>query len=389
MKETHDYLVPDYYEHFQCKMGACRSACCVGWPISVSMQDYFHLLGVDCSPELRRRLDCAMHMTDHPTQECYAQITPRYDGNCPLRQPDGRCAVHAELGEEALALICRLYPRGPHGEGDYECSCANSCEAVLEMLLHHDAPLTFHKIPLTFDLPDYAGRTVFFETVGREQEIRLFFIRILQNRALPMPQRIISLGLSLKAVEEALDAVDAEAIDRLLKGEPIHVPPLDSEVDRAQLDFGLRAAEQMLQILDERSQSIRDYGEACLAYFGSDEQTLSRYLDARSHFEARFPRWEIWFEHMLVNHMFFERFPFQDRPESLYDEFIAICAVYTVLRFLAIGWMADKEDESSLVDVAAAAFRLIDHTFFDRTASHILKGLGCSRPEQLHALIRL
>lgn len=66
---------------------------------------------------------------------------------------------------------------------------------------------------------------------------------------------------------------------------------------------------------------------------------------------------------MLVNHMFFARFPFQDRPISLSDEFIALCAVYSLLRFLGIGYMRDKTDESAFVDVASAVFRLVDHTY--------------------------
>ena len=389
MKETHDYLVPDYYDRFQCKMGACRSACCEGWPISLSMQDYFRLLGVDCSAGLRSRLDCAMHLKEHPTQEAYAQINPRYDGNCPLRLEDGRCAVHAELGDDALSCICRLYPRGPRAEGDYECSCANSCEAVLELLFSRDEPLSFKTLTLTFDLPQPAGRTVFFETVGREQEIRLYFIRKIQDRSLPMPQRILALGFALRAIEEALNARDAAGIDRLLKGKAVEAVFPAVGVDAKHLAFGLRAARGMLEILDERSQSIRRYGETALACFGDGAQALNRYLSAKEHFETLLPKWDIWFEHMLVNHMFFERFPFQDRPESLYDEFIAICAVYTVLRFLGVGTMTDKQDPSAFVDVAAAAFRLIDHTAFDRYASHILKDLGCSDPDQLYALIQL
>ena len=57
MKETMAYLVPDYYPAFACKMGACRSACCEGWPISFSLTDYFKLLSVECSPELRRKIE--------------------------------------------------------------------------------------------------------------------------------------------------------------------------------------------------------------------------------------------------------------------------------------------------------------------------------------------
>ena len=36
---THEYLVPDYVPDFACKMGACRSACCEGWPISFTKDD--------------------------------------------------------------------------------------------------------------------------------------------------------------------------------------------------------------------------------------------------------------------------------------------------------------------------------------------------------------
>ena len=53
MQEDQQYLAPDYYPSFRCKQGKCRAACCEGWPISVTMNDYFTLLGVECSPELR------------------------------------------------------------------------------------------------------------------------------------------------------------------------------------------------------------------------------------------------------------------------------------------------------------------------------------------------
>lgn len=74
-----------------------------------------------------------------------------------------------------------------------------------------------------------------------------------------------------------------------------------------------------------------------MAYFGRDEGTFDRYLAARDDFEARFPDWPVWFEHLLINHMFFVQFPFQDRPESIGEEFVALCAVYALLRFLALG----------------------------------------------------
>ncbi len=389
MKETHEYLVPDYYSQFSCKMGACRATCCVGWPVSITMEDYFKLLSVECSPELRRRLDVCLHLAERPMPEEYAQITPRYDGDCQLRMEDGRCALHAELGEDALSYVCRLYPRGPRAEGDYECSCANSCEAVIELLFSRDAPIEFIKQKLTFDLPKSTGRTVFFETVGREQEIRLHFIRLMQRREYSLPRRLMLLAAALVDMEEALNAKDEARVAALLRGEgdiPVYAEKLP---DWARLKLGLEAAARMVELFDSGSDSIRGYGEAALKYFGNDDRSFGRYAIARAHFDALMPKWEIYFENMLVNHMFFARFPFQDRPVSLQDEFIALCAVYALLRFLGIGWLADKNSESDFVDVAAAAFRLIDHTAFDRYAAPAIKSQGCGEREKLQELISL
>ncbi|MEE0298443.1 MAG: flagellin lysine-N-methylase, partial [Christensenellales bacterium] len=200
MKETHEFLVPDYYEHFACKMGGCRTACCEGWPITFSLNDYYHLMGEECSAELRRKLDTGLHIKLSPTPEAYAEIAPRYDGSCPMRMEDGRCALHAEMGEHALSYICRLYPRGVRTENGYECSCANSCEAVLELLFSRDEPIAFVRRKLTFDIPKAGKPVVFFETLGREQEIRLWLIRHMQNQTLPIPLRMMAMGHALSAL---------------------------------------------------------------------------------------------------------------------------------------------------------------------------------------------
>lgn len=387
---THEYLVPDYMPDFACKMGACRSACCEGWPISFTMEDYFRLLGVPCSPELRRRLDGSMQLALHPTPEEYAQITPRYDGQCPMRMADGRCLLHAELGENALAAVCRLYPRGVRVEnGAYECSCANSCEAVLELLLAHEAPLTFVRCTLPIEPPPAPPRAFFFETADRPLDIRLFLIARMQDRRYPLPRRLLALGEALHALDDALTAHDGARVARLLAGEALPPAPAAPEPGAAQLAFGLHVAARMLTLMDSRSVSIRDYGAQALAFFGTGEGALARYEDAAARFAALIPIWETWFEHMLVNHMFFVQFPYQDRPVSLRDEFIALCAVYVLLRFLCVGWTAEHPAQSAAVDVAAAAFRLIDHTEFDRYAAPILKELGCDAPARLSGLLCL
>ena len=100
--DTRDFLVPDDYADFSCKCGQCRHTCCDGWAVTFSREDYFRLLSVPCSPELRRKLDGALHLADDPTPERYAELLPNWEGHCPLQRADGLCALQAGCGEEAI-----------------------------------------------------------------------------------------------------------------------------------------------------------------------------------------------------------------------------------------------------------------------------------------------
>lgn len=392
MEETHRFLVPNYYHNFSCKMGACRTACCEGWPVSISMKNYFYLLGIDCNKSLRDRLDRGLRVLDRPTVEEYARIEPRYDGDCTLRMPDGRCALQAELGESVLPDVCRLYPRGIRAAGDsYECSCSNSCEAVIELLFDREAPITFSFEELPIRLPPLPARSSFFEMLGVEQQIRAHLISVVEDRRMTLPQRLICLGQVLERMDQAFEKKDHAMLDDILGTRPCFAPTAstDEEVDTPHLQFGLQIARQMISILDDHSQSIRACGEAALAYFGDGEGAVERYETARAHFEELLPHWEVFYEHMLVNHMFFSQFPFQDRPESMRSEHIALCAVYAILRFLGIGCMAERQDKTILIDGMAAIFRLVDHTEFDRYASHLLRQADCTTKERLYELLSL
>lgn len=355
-----DYLVPDYYQAFRCKIGQCRTPCCDGWPVTFSMPDYFKLLSVECSPELKRRLDSALHLTEHPTEEEYGMLLPRYDGTCPMRLADGRCGLQIEAGEDALPAVCRQYPRSIRPGA---CCCSNSCEAVIE-LLDREPPIQFETISRE-ETVFPRKRVHFFETGGRETEIRLWLIAFLQDRSIPLGWRLAWLGAAVRHLDEALTAHDFNVLDDLLSGKTeILVPELpDSK------SIALSTVRQLLARLDDLSDSIRIYGRMALRHFDREgalsEEAIAQHLSQAS------PHWEAWFENMMVNHMYFSQFPFQDRPVSLKDETVALYAVYALLRFLTIG--AGDGTHERMTDIAAALFRLVDHTAFDRYAIPILK----------------
>lgn len=383
-----EYLIPEYLIDFKCKMGACRSSCCEGWQVTFSLEDYFRLSAEECSKELREKIDRGVKVFLHPSPSAYAYVQHDYTGNCPMRLADGRCAIHAEMGEKALAEVCKLYPRGIRTEPGYECSCSNSCEATLELLFSKEEPIKFIKKNLDIEHPLRSERLVKFQTLGKEQEIRAWLIKILQKRDCPLPFRLNSLGLALRDLKIVLDGKNTDDLDALIS-KPYEINKGNFTIDKRRLFYGLSTVKALLKLIDEKSDSVRSYGEEALKFFGDDELTFDRYVKAKEEFERKIPKWQIWFEHMLVNHVFFEQFPFQDRPEEPWEEFVAICSVYSILRFLGIGWMAGKDKISDFVDMSAAVFRLVDHTDFDRYAARTLRDLNCDTPQKIFDLIAL
>lgn len=334
----HTYFIPDYFLRFACKIGSCRSVCCVGWPVSISQENYFRLLGVDCSTDLRRRLDCAMRMADYPTSECYAHFEHRYDGECALHLPDGRCALHAELGEDVLADVCRLYPRGiRRSECGDECSAANSCEATLEQLWASDAPISFVETEIPLEPPSLPPCSADLPSRGD----RLALISLLQKEIGPAAA-IAEIGAALGC-----------------------------DVSRNAEDFAgaLDAAGALMTHLGERSDAIGELADRAKAYLQNGD-----YAPLKQAFLARFPGWDSFVCRVLVNHLFFLQFPVSRKAAQQQAEFRALCAVYGLMCIVAVGCTGDKGGEVELIDACAALFRLVEHSNFTATANRFFRG---------------
>ena len=346
------YIVPEYYKDFKCKSGECRHSCCEGWPIRISTKEYYHLLGIDCSDELRARLDCALKICIEPSSEGYKQITTDWRGICKLHREDGLCALQVELGENSLPEVCKLYPRSTKYLAEtYNCSCSNSCEEVVKLLLNFKETLLFEEKDLSNE-PKFVTNLspIMYECCKKS-------IAIIQDRSLSLPERFIILG-------------------NFLNGSDIYLTRPDN----------LSFAFQLVNVLDqyfESSVSICDYSKASQTYFdinGKDKLSekdlnsiLEKYMSASEHLESILPDWQVLFEQLIVNHMFYNSFPYTDNQEKMNDAFLSLTTMYSFLRFNLLGYMSDKTISENLVDYLAAMFRLIEHSNFKHIAFHLFK----------------
>lgn len=409
MSVRHNYTIPDYYSEFHCKTGDCRHPCCIGWDIEISMKEYFHLLGMECSPELRRKLDTAFHFLDKPSEEYYAMITPRWDGDCPLRRENGFCGLQCECGEEALPAVCRYYPRSPASEFSYHCCCANSCEAVLDLLFTKEEPITFHKQNLSFRMDDEMPHRTdamarMFPAVSRA------CIGIMQDRSKPLSRRLRHLGELIRVMDVPYGQKNAAGLRAIL---PFASVAGDAEKDTA--EAALTDAE-----LGEALKYVRDYLyalEVNVTQFGEDAATVRdklkmdtegdisnesvrRWHTLSARMEQLFPDNERILEQVLVNHMCYDNYPFTPEVRTMWECHLALCGLYALLKVLTVcvvagltdtadGCAASKQDFARYIDVTAALFRLAEHTSFTHNTAVVARRWHMTEPNRAYVLCKL
>lgn len=361
------YIVPEYYKSFQCKCCECRQSCCSGWSVSISKLEYYRLLGISCSKKLRIKLDCALKICPE-SNEGFAQISADWNGNCSLQREDGLCSLQTELGENSLPAVCRLYPRHViHRSDGSECSCSNSCEAVVDILVQLHKPMQFEATELSIE--------PIFETgqVSHTYDYRTESIVILQDRSLPLTQRLISLS-------------------NFLFGSEFYAQNTNP------LSISFRIFPMLLSHFED-SISISSYCITSQYYFHlnrplylSDENPdvlMEKYLEASASIEVLLPNWQVLLEQLIVNHMFYNNFSLTDNLETMQDDFISLFTMYSFLTLNLLGNLSVITTHEKLVDYLAAMFRVIEHSGFRSTAVKLYKNSGYSISNNMPELLLL
>ena len=407
MSFSHIYSVPAYYPNFRCKTGDCRHPCCTGWDIALSMQEYFRMISLDCSSDLRRRLDTAFHLPDTPSEDRYAIIARRWDGDCPLHLPNGLCGLQCECGENAIPSVCRYYPRSPKTKYAYQCQCSNSCEAVVELLFGYREPMTFVRQKLTFG---------FSESIHHEHDpiAKLFphmqraCLHVLQDRSHPLSQRLIHLGELTRVMDIPYRQGNIDGIRAVL---PFSATP--SKADNTAAVAPLQGKDLLLVLsfvrdlliwVEENNVSLQDHAKAAIDLLQMtinepiSDQTASLWRQYECQMASYFPENDRMLEQILVNHLCYDSFPLSGDHRHLWDSYLALVTTYLLLRTLSVCHLAinahAKTDEplaptQAYVDIVATLFRMVSHTNFAHNAAILARRFQYDKPEVAFMFCRL
>lgn len=347
-------------------MGNCRRSCCLGWHVTVSMEEYYRLIGLECSPELRRKLDGSVFMLDNPTKVRYAEFARNYLGDCPMHGDDGLCMLQCANGEDVLPSVCRYYPRSPRTLHATECALSVSCEGVCELLMTKKDKMTFVDTPLEFcyHLPQKVSG--FVTDVYRD--IRLSAIDVLQNRKLSFGKRLLALIEEAGILNEPLRTQNREKVSEILR--EINVSEKAStDEDDAPSTEALDEARYLIRKLTERY-PIDEYVS------GKEEFSAADYADMRDKLYKSYPTLDMMLEQIMVNHVFYMGFPFGE--ERL--DYAAICAalvsLFAVWKYALVVKLCEDGSEEHFADLTSEFFRMAENSNYDMCAAALLNESG-------------
>lgn len=174
------YTIPDYYKEFQCIADQCEDTCCAGWQIVIddkALAKYKKIHG---------KFGWRMLRSVNWREGTFCQDKEK---RCAFLNDRNLCDLYINQGEKSLCKTCRLYPRHiEEFEGLREITLSISCPEVARILMERETPVTF----LTYEKDgeeEYEDFDPFFFSIL--EDARAEMIRILQNRELPVEQRVV------------------------------------------------------------------------------------------------------------------------------------------------------------------------------------------------------
>jgi len=176
------WIAPERYLDFRCIAGACRHSCCIGWEIDIDPESLRRFQNVpgELGERLRQNIDIS------EDSACF-----RLQGEeerCPFLNRDGLCDLILALGEDALCQICTDHPRFRSFFSDRtEIGLGLCCEAAGRLMLGDERPMRL--IVLQDD-----GKGAALPPHEKELlDLRNHLFELIQNRSLPIMQRVESL----------------------------------------------------------------------------------------------------------------------------------------------------------------------------------------------------
>ncbi len=327
-------------KNFKCKCGNCRRVCCGGWLIPISEKEYFRLLGLKCSAGLRKRLDSAFLPSPSPDPDEYGFINDGKNGKCPLVDAEGYCSLQRECGEGAIPAVCRLYPRCVRMWKCPEVVCSGSCEKTVELIVGDGMRLEYIEREYNGYIPPRP------HDIEYKDEVREKCMLLMSNCAETVKERIADIGRACGSDTPNIVYADIE--------------------------FVLMLMNELVRVLGESNPSLVHSGVECLSFISENAEKSGEaafFKACENEYKKILPHYEEYYAGLLLNHIFYECFPFADSSATPQRAFTSFSVLYLMMHFSSVCHVVRANESGENVvnafcDSTAELFRCAEHSSF-------------------------
>jgi len=392
---------PTYFDRFRCIGADCEDTCCIGWGVPVDQETYTKYKALSDHRIAGKPVGGLVEINPAPSSTGdYARFRLE-DGKCPALH-ENLCAIQQSLGESYIPDLCSKYPRALNVLGGVvERSLHLSCPEAARLALTDPEAMVLQEREEE-RLPHRPGSLnwVANDPDNQLSRVRSLLIELIQERSLPLWQRIVSLGFGI----DRLAGVDVASGAIVLKA---HLRNVRQHSGAAFTDPKTDSAFQLETVLDLVVARIgTDYTSPrfldCYRDFmqglewtpeSSMEDLAARYDRAtRCYFQPFADRHPQLLENYLINYIFRTVFPYRSKlpdrrfaidsgRESLRHAFVLLAVHYAIVRTVLVGMAAFHRNNLSiqhtvkLVQSYSKAF--LHSTSFEAAAIEYLgKNLG-------------
>ena len=194
---------PEWMRKFACLAGDCPDVCCQQWNVDVDPAHAESLHHIE-DPEMQKLMDSILRSVrirrpgSRQAETIHRlQLLNQPDKRCPLLNERNECRLHKKYGPYILCDTCYFHPRTywQVDEQSYLSACL-SCPECARLALSHEEPTAFSVFESEIDpsaewletelIPDPDTR----ELLRSRDQLIHFLCAFLQDRALPLPERI-------------------------------------------------------------------------------------------------------------------------------------------------------------------------------------------------------
>ncbi|WP_102273802.1 flagellin lysine-N-methylase [Cytobacillus massiliigabonensis] len=373
---TRPILIPEYMKEFQCIGSACEDTCCAGWNVNIDKETFTSYRKVT-NPVLKDQLKKNVTRNrSNSSSDNYAKIKMDKGGACTFLDEDHLCKIQKELGQEFLSNTCAIYPRVLNKvDNTVEKSATLSCPEAARLALLNGKGIHFLEEEEPRDTPGFIdGKFSTDKDNVLFWDLRIFSIRIMQDRTTSIENRLIILGLFFQKIssiathdlKDRLPIIMDEYFSSISNGAFLasvgNIPSNISfqlSVCKSLINFRFSSrvtSKRYIECVKEMLEGLKFNESANL------EVVMSSYKDAyENHYMPFIEQHSYILENFLVNYIFKNLFPYDQK--NFFDSYVMLIVNFALLKLHLIGIAKynDKLSTELVIKLIQSFSKTVDH----------------------------